>query len=91
MKIEFDTEKDAANITRHGVALALGAKIFDDHEVLIVPTIREQDREERYKAIGLIGDKLWTAIHVYRGDVVRFLSVRRSNNSEQRIYYSYSS
>lgn len=91
MKIEFDTEKDAANITRHGVALALGAKIFDDHEVLIVPTIREQDREERYKAIGLIGDKLWTAIHVYRGDVVRFLSVRRSNNSEQRSYYSYSS
>lgn len=91
MKVEFDTEKDAANITRHGVALALGAKIFDDHEVLIVPTIREQDREERYKAIGLIGDKLWTAIHVYRGDVVRFLSVRRSNNSEQRSYYSHSS
>ena len=71
MKIEFDAEKDATNIARHGVALALGAKIFDDHELLIVPTIREQDREERYKAIGLIGDKLWTAIHVYRGDVVR--------------------
>jgi uncharacterized DUF497 family protein len=91
VQIEFDTDKDAANIARHGVALALGAKIFDDHEVLIVPTIRERDREERYKAIGLIGDKLWTAIHVYRGDVVRFLSVRRSNNSEQRSYYSYSS
>jgi uncharacterized protein len=91
VQIEFDTDKDAANIARHGVALALGAKIFDDHEVLIVPTIRERDREERYKAIGLIGDKLWTAIHVYRGDVVRCLSVRRSNTSEQRSYYSYSS
>lgn len=91
MNIEFDTEKDAANIVRHGVGLALGATIFDDHDVLIVPTIREQDREERYKAIGLIGDKLWTAIHVYRGDVVRFLSVRRSNNGEQRSYHSYSS
>jgi len=71
VKIEFDTEKDATNIARHGVTLALGAKIFDDHELLIMPTIREQDREERYKAIGLVGDKLWTAIHVYRGDVVR--------------------
>jgi len=91
VKIEFDTEKDATNIARHGVTLALGAKIFDDHELLIMPTIREQDREERYKAIGLIGDKLWTAIHVYRGDVVRFLSVRRSSTSEQRSYYSYSS
>jgi len=91
VKIEFDTEKDTANIARHGVGLALGAIIFDDHDVLIVPTIRERDREERYKAIGLIGDKLWTAIHVYRGDVVRFLSVRRSNTSEQRSYHSYSS
>jgi uncharacterized DUF497 family protein len=91
VQIERDTDKDAANIARHGVALALGAKIFDDLEVLIVPTIRERDREERYKTIGLIGDKLWTAIHVHRGDVVRFLSVRRSNTSEQRSYYSYSS
>ena len=91
MKIEFDTEKDTANIARHGVALAVGAKIFDDQDALIVPTIREEDREERYKAIGLIGDKLWTAIHVYRGDVVRFLSVRRSNTGEQRSYDSHSS
>lgn len=91
MKIEFDTEKDAANISRHGVALALGAKIFDDQDVLIVPTIRDEDREERYKAIGLISGKLWTAIHVYRGDVVRFLSVRRSNTGEQRSYDSHSS
>jgi uncharacterized DUF497 family protein len=91
VKIEFDTEKDTANIARHGVALAVGAKIFDDQDVLIVPTIREEDREERYKAIGLIGDKLWTAIHVYRGDVVRFLSVRRSNTGEQRSYDSHSS
>ena len=90
MKIEFDTEKDTANIARHGVTLAVGAKIFDDQDVLIVPTIREEDREERYKAIGLIGDKLWTAIHVYRGAVVRFLSVRRSNTGEQRSYGSHS-
>lgn len=91
MKIEFDTEKDAANVARHGVALALGAKIFDDQDVLIVPTVRVEDREERFKAIGLIGGKLWTAIHVYRGDVVRFLSVRRSNTGEQRSYDSHSS
>lgn len=91
MKIKFGTEKDAANIVRYGVALALGAKIFDDQDVLIVPTIRDEDREERYKAIGLIDGKLWTAIHVYRGDVVMFLSVRRSNTGEQRSYYSHSS
>lgn len=88
MEIEFDTDKDAANMAKHGVSLAHGAKVFDDGDVLIVPTIRDEDREDRYKAIGLIDGKLWTAIHVYRGSVVRFLSVRRSNPSEQRSYHS---
>lgn len=77
MEIEFDTDKDAANMAKHGVSLAYGAKLFDDSDVLIVPTIRDEDREDRFKAIGLIDGKLWTAIHVYRGSVVRFLSVRR--------------
>lgn len=88
MEIEFDTDKDAANMAKHGVSLAYGAKVFDDGDVLIVPTIRDEDREDRYKAIGLIDGKLWTAILVYRGSVVRFLSVRRSNPSEQRSYHS---
>ncbi len=88
MEVEFDTDKDAANLAKHGVSLAHGAKVFDDGDVLIVPTIRDEDREDRYKAIGLIDGKLWTAIHVYRGNVVRFLSVRRSNPNEQRSYHS---
>ncbi|WP_028640144.1 BrnT family toxin [Novosphingobium acidiphilum] len=88
MEIEFDTDKDAANMAKHGVSLTHGAKVFDDGDVLIVPTIRDEDREDRYKAIGLIDGKLWTAIHVYRGSAVRFLSVRRSNLNEQRIYDS---
>jgi uncharacterized DUF497 family protein len=58
MEIEFDTDKDAANMAKHGASLAHGAKIFDDGDVLIVPTIRDEDREDRYKAIGLIDGKL---------------------------------
>ena len=90
MKIEFDADKDAANLAKHGVSLTHGAKVFDDGDVLIVPTIRDGDQEDRYKAIGLIDGKLWIAIFVYRGSAVRFLSVRRSNPNEQRIYDSYS-
>jgi len=58
LEIEFDTDKNAANMAKHGVSLAHGAKIFDDGDVLIVPTIRDEDREDRYKAIGLIDGKL---------------------------------
>jgi len=89
MHSESDAKKDAANIGKHGVSLGFGARVFEDVDVLIVPTIREADKEERYKAIGLVDGALWTAVHVYRGERVRFISVRRSNASEQRAYDRY--
>lgn len=88
MEIEFDAEKDAGNLSKHGVSLGFGARVFDDPNVLILPTIREADEEERFKAVGLVGGALWTAIHVWRGPVVRFISVRRSNSGERRAYDS---
>jgi uncharacterized DUF497 family protein len=86
MDAEFDPEEDVANFGKHGVPLAFGARVFDDGDVLIVPTIREVDEEERYKAIGLLDGAFWTAVHVYRGARVRLISVRRSNLGEQRAY-----
>ena len=86
MIVEFDPDKDEANRTKHGVQLLFGAQIFDDPDVAIVPTVRIGDEEERFKAIGVVGRRLWTAIHVWRGDVARLISVRRSNPGEQRIY-----
>jgi uncharacterized DUF497 family protein len=90
MLIEFDTAKDAANLAKHGISLAFGARIFDDADHTFTPTIREGDEEDRFKLIGMVDGKLYTlsnsGIHVWRGTVVRFLSVRRSNASEQREY-----
>lgn len=88
MAIEFDPEKDVLNRTKHGASLAFGQRLFDDPDVLILPTIREADGEDRYKAIGLVEGRLCSAVHIHRGDAVRFLSVRRSNASEQRAYDS---
>ena len=88
MNIEYDTAKDAINIEKHNVSLAFGAKVFDDPAYIVIPSIRHVDGEDRYKAVGLVDGKLWTAVHVYRGETVRFLSVRRSNAGEQRNYDS---
>ena len=88
MAFEYDEAKESANLERHGLSLAFGARIFEDAEHLTVPTIREADEEERYKLIGEVEGKLYTAVHVWRGDRVRFISVRRSNASEERAYRS---
>jgi uncharacterized DUF497 family protein len=55
---------------------------------MIVEFDADKDEINRFKAIGLIDGKLYTAIHVWRGDVVRMISVRRSNGNEQRDYDS---
>jgi uncharacterized DUF497 family protein len=86
MKIAFDRATDESNLRKHGLSLAFGARIFEDPELLVLPTIREADQEERYKAIGQVDGKLYTAVHVWRGETVRFLSVRRSNRREEEAY-----
>ncbi len=88
MIVAFDPDKDESNRIKHGVPLLFGLRIFEDANVAIIPTLRLGDEEERFKAIGLIEGKYWTAIHVRRGEVVRLISVRRSNEREQRDYDS---
>ena len=86
MHIEFDAEKDEINRFKHRLPLAFGRRVFaaDDH--VVVSSFRPVDGEGRSKAIGMVDGKLHTAVHIWRGEVVRLISVRRSNDSEQRIY-----
>lgn len=86
MESEFDPAKDAANREKHGLSLAFGVGLFDDADHLVIASIRPVDGEDRFKVIGMVGGKLYTGVHVWRGERVRFLSVRRSNDGEERAY-----
>ncbi len=86
MVIEFDQTKDLANRTKHGVSLSFGVVLFDDLDHIVLPSVRPIDGEDRYKVIGMADGRLWTAVHVIRGKVTRFISVRKSNDGEERIY-----
>ena len=87
MQIAFDPTKDAVTLAKHGVSLAFGAKVWNDPLHVLLPTTRVEDGEQRFKAIGLIADRLWTAVHTPRGTAVRMISVGRSNDGEQRAYH----
>lgn len=82
----FDPAKDAANREKHKLSLAFGDRIFEDDHHLLIPSIREIDGEERLKVVGLVAEKLFTGVFVWRGDRPRFISVRRSNTGEERSY-----
>lgn len=87
MDFEFDPDKDAINRVKHRLPLSFGQRIFDDLFYTITETIRLEDEEQRFKLIGEVDGKLFTAIHTWRGEIIRFISVRRSNSSEQRNYH----
>jgi uncharacterized DUF497 family protein len=82
----YDPVKNAANLEKHRVSLALWDRIFADDDHVIVPSIREIDGEERFKVIGIVGEKLFTGVFVRRSGQPRFSSVRRSNTGEERAY-----
>ena len=86
MEFEFDPAKDEANRFKHGLPLKFGQQVFGDPFMTLIPTIRIGDEEERWKAIGRVGGKLYTAVHVWRDDAIRLISVRRSNDGERRDY-----
>ena len=88
MQDRFDPAKDKANIVKHGVSLALGDRVFEDDDHLILPSIRPVDGEERFKVIGVVDGRLFTAVFTWRGDLPRFISVRRSNKGEERAYHA---
>lgn len=88
MEFEFDPTKDEANRFKHGLRLAFGMRVFDDPNHIISSSFRSIDDEDRNKAVGMVEGKLYTAVHVWRGEVIRLISVRRSNASEQRDYHS---
>jgi uncharacterized DUF497 family protein len=89
MDFEFDPAKDEANRFEHGLRLSFGMRIFRDPFHVLTPTVRIGDEEERWKAVGMVEGKLYTAVHVWRGDLIRLISVRRSNAGEQRDYDSH--
>ena len=86
MTNRFDPAKDAANREKHKLSLAFGSRIFEGEGHFIISTIRPEDNEERFKVVGMVDGKLYTGVFTWRGQVPRFISVRRSNSSEERQY-----
>jgi len=86
MEPSFDPTKDVVNRAKHGLPLAFGARIFEDDNHLVIPSIRPQDKEDRFKVVGEVGGKLFTGVFVWRAGMPRFMSVRRSYTGEERAY-----
>ncbi len=89
MKIDFDPEKDSANLVKHGLSLVL-AEQMEWLTALVWGDIRTNYGEPRQSALGLIGDRIHFVAFVDRADVRRVISLRKANVREVMHYAEHS-
>ena len=82
-EIEFDWD-DAKNdwtIAHRGFGFEFITQVFSGF-VLQVPDTREDYGEDRFIALGLIGERLHVVAFTMRGDRLRVISLRKANARE---------
>lgn len=86
MGFEFDPQKSAQNLAKHGIDFVDAQQLWQDSNLLEIPA-RTED-EPRSIVIGQINAKHWSAVITYRGVAIRIISARRSRVEEVALYES---
>jgi uncharacterized DUF497 family protein len=85
VQIDFDPEKDASNLAKHGVSLSLAVELEWDNALVWVVD-RFEHAEVRMIALAPQTGILYYLAFVDRGRVRRIISLRRANRREVRHY-----
>ena len=85
MDIDFDPDKDATNLSKHGVSLAAAAQLDWDAALAWIDD-RADYGELRIVALAPIGDRLFFVVFVDRDQARRIISLRRANRREANHY-----
>ena len=67
----WDTDKEKANIQKHGVDFRTAARVFKDPKRKIYVDSKHSAKEERFFCIGKVGDRIITVRFTYRTDKIR--------------------
>jgi len=79
MEFEYDPEKSASNLKKHGIDFIEAQRLWAG---FVVEIEAPHPPEMRYLCIGTIDGEYWSAIIKYVGMRRRIISVRRSTEKE---------
>jgi uncharacterized DUF497 family protein len=89
LRFEWDTRKAAANRKKHRVSFDEAQTAFLDEEALVIEDPDHSETEDRFILLGLSAAlRVLFVCHCVRegGLVIRIISARRANRSEQQQY-----
>jgi uncharacterized DUF497 family protein len=87
MTFEWDEEKAAANVAKHGIRFDYATRVFLDPYRIEMLDDREEYGEGRYKTIGIVESRALVVIYTIRNGNIRLISARRAERYEQRHYH----
>ena len=81
---EWDSDKAASNVSKHGVSFEEASTVFGDLDYLLVPDTAERDR---FLAVGFSAlARILVVVHIERGERLRIISARRATRTETETY-----
>jgi uncharacterized protein len=90
IRLEWDADKAAANIRKHGLSFETAASVFADPFALALQD-RFEGGEHRWQTIGAIqGELIVLVAHTVRetggNEVIRIVSARKADRKERKLY-----
>jgi len=87
MEFEWDSEKAARNLAKHGVDFHEAATVFGDPLSVTVSDPDHSADETRFITVGLSAlPRLLIVSHTDRGETVRIISARELTHGEREAY-----
>lgn len=85
MAYQWDRDKAAANLRKHGVDFADAVTVFSDD--LAITITDERFDEERFITIGIDAfSRVLVVVYTWRNDEIRLISARKAMRYEQKQY-----
>ena len=85
---EWDAEKNALNLKKHGIDFRDAAAVFDDDDRMEFYDEAHSETEDRFNIIGMVRDVLFV-VYTERRERIRMISARKATAYEKKIYYSH--
>ncbi|MBE9125565.1 MULTISPECIES: BrnT family toxin [unclassified Coleofasciculus] len=85
MTYQWDGDKAATNLRKHGIDFADAVSVFADDLAITIPD--ERFDEERFITVGIDAfGRVLVVVYTWRGDEIRVISARKATRRERKQY-----
>ena len=89
MEFEWDANKAASNLSKHGIGFAEAMTVLNDSFEVMIPDPEHSDAELRFVSIGISeAGRLLVVAYTERDQRIRHISARQATPRERRQYES---